>query len=71
MTQSALIFQQNNVLIEQIHFLKLQNRTVEIVISKEQQKYDISSGSLSARFNARAARVLPGWAVFHAWCALL
>lgn len=47
MTQYAIIFQQKNLLIEQIHFLKLQNRTVEIAISKEQQRHKISSGSLS------------------------
>lgn len=71
MTQSVIIFQQKNALIEQINFLKLQNRTVEIVISKEQQKHKISSGNLSAGFNAWTARALPGWAVFHAWYALL
>lgn len=38
--------------IDQIHFLNLQNRTVEIAISQEQQKHKIFSGSLSAGFNA-------------------
>lgn len=71
MIQSAIIFQQQNILIERIHFLNLQNRTVEIAISQEQQKHKISSGSLSAGFNAWTARALPGWAVFRAHCALL
>lgn len=66
MTQSAIIFQWKNVLVEQIHFLRLQNRAVEIAISKEQQKHKVSSGSLSAGFNAWTASSLPGWAVFHA-----
>lgn len=38
MIQSAIIFQQQNILIEWIHFLNLQNKTVEIAISQEQQK---------------------------------
>lgn len=71
MIQSAIIFQQQNILIERIHFLNLQNRTVETAISQEQQKHKISSGSLSAGFNAWTARALPGWAVFRAHCASL
>lgn len=39
MTQYAIVFQQKNALIEQIHFLKLQNRTLELAVSKEQQKH--------------------------------
>lgn len=71
MIQAAIIFQQQYILIERIHFLNLQNRTVEIAISQEQQKHKISSGSLSAGFNAWTARALPEWTVFHAHCAFL